>query len=146
MGKKKVELSATAEEVYRRIYREAAEKITAGDTSHPKVKLLRVVDDCLDNIIPQDPFNPKRALRGALTNMFRVKKGRLRICYTASSGGGIKIVVLYIAETPRKEGDKNDPYAIFTNMVMSGDFDHIFDRLGVRRPMRRGPLPPPIIQ
>jgi mRNA-degrading endonuclease RelE of RelBE toxin-antitoxin system len=141
----KVELSSTAEEVYRRIYEDAAQKIANGETSHPKVKLLRIVDECLDQIIPQDPLNPKRALRGALSNLFRVKKGRLRICYTASSGK-LTIVVLYIAETLRKEGDKNDPYAIFTNLVMSGEYDHIFERLGVRRPTRSGNMPPPSIQ
>jgi mRNA-degrading endonuclease RelE of RelBE toxin-antitoxin system len=141
----KVELSSTAEVVYRQIYKDAAEKIESGDTSHPKVKLLRLVDDCLDNIIPQDPFNRNRALRGALSNIFRVKKGRLRICYTASSGK-LRIVVLYISQTLRKEGDKNDPYAIFTSMVMSGEYDHIFERLGVRKPSRGGHLPPATIQ
>lgn len=144
MSKIKVELSATAEEVYRRIFEEASEKLKAGDSSHPKVKLLRMVDDCLDNIIPHDPFNPQRSLRGALANLFRVKKGRLRICYTGSSAV-LKIIVLYIAETPRKEGDKNDPYEIFTQMVMSGKYDHVFDKLGVRRPTRNERLPPPTI-
>jgi mRNA-degrading endonuclease RelE of RelBE toxin-antitoxin system len=136
LGKIRVQLTETAEAVYRRIYGQAQERIRAGDTTHPKVKLLRIVDDCLNNIIPQDPFNPKRALRGPLSNIFRVKKGRLRICYTGSSEK-ILVVVLYIAETLRKEGDKRDPYAVFTSMVLSGEFDRVFENLGVRRPARR---------
>jgi hypothetical protein len=49
-----------------------------------------------------------------------------------------KIVVLYISDTPRKEGDVNDPYVILTKMVISGRFDHVFDALGVTKPERKG--------
>ena len=141
MGKLKVRLSSGAEQVYEKIMREAAAALDKGETSHPKVKLLRIVDDCLNNKIPHDPFSSERALRGPLAKLFRVKKGRLRICYAASSKAQ-EIFVLYIAETLRKDGDANDPYAIFTSLVMSGRFDSIFEQLGLKRPARGGNVQP----
>ena len=132
-GKYTVELTATAESVYRRIYEEAQACIKVGDISNSKVTLLRMIDDALDNLIPHDPFDPARALSGPLSNIFRIKKGRTRICYIGSSRQR-KIVVLYISDTPRKQGDVHDPYAIFTRLVISGKFDEVFDKLGVRRP------------
>jgi|SRR5579872_1114791 len=130
----RVELSPTAEVVYRQIYRGAARHLN--DSSHSNVKLLRSVDECLDKIIPHDPFSRKRALAGSLSNIFRVKKGRLRICYIGSSTN-FKIKVLYISETLRKSGSKNDPYVLFTSMVMSGEFEQFFEELGVKRPARK---------
>jgi mRNA-degrading endonuclease RelE of RelBE toxin-antitoxin system len=129
--KYRVELTATAERVYRRIFDDANACLAAGDESNSKVKQFRMVDEMLDKVIPHDPFAPERALSGPLSGIVRVKKARLRICYAASSKQRT-IVVLYISDTPRKAGDANDPYAILTKLVMSGKYDSVFDRLGVR--------------
>jgi mRNA-degrading endonuclease RelE of RelBE toxin-antitoxin system len=131
--KYEVELTATAEATYNRIFTEAQACIKAGDLANSKVTLLKQVDEVIDNFIPHDPCNPQRALRGPLTNIFRISKGRMRICYVASSHSK-KVVVLYISDTPRKSGDASDPYSIFTRMVLSGKFDEVFTRLGVRHP------------
>jgi hypothetical protein len=131
-----VELTAVAEQTYIRIYRDAQGCIREGDFGNSKVTLLKQVDEAIDKLIPHDPLNPQRALRGPLSNIFRVSKGRMRICYIASSQHR-KIAILYISETPRKAGDINDPYSVFTRLVMSGKFDEIFTRLGVRRPIRQ---------
>jgi len=116
-----------------------------GESSHPHVKLLRIVDECLDKIIPHEPFSKDRALTGEFANIFRVKKGRIRICYIASSRA-YEIVVLYISETLRKAGDKRDQYVVFSSLVMSGQYDQIFDALGVKRPPRKGTLQSPDLQ
>jgi hypothetical protein len=47
-----------------------------------------------------------------------------------------KVVVLYISQTLRKAGDINDPYSIFTRLVMTGRFDQVFQQLNVRIPPR----------
>jgi len=137
-------LTPTAESAYREIHEQAQEQLDKGNTGSPKVKLLRLIDDCIDKIIPADPLAKERALSGALSGLFRVKQGRTRICYCASSKHNT-ITILYISETLRKEGDKNDPYAIFTGIVMSGRYDEVFEKLGLRRPQRKS-LPPPSIQ
>lgn len=98
--------------------------------------MLKMVDGVLDRI-PHDPINKRYALSGPLANIFRMKKGRLRICWLASSQKR-EVTVLFISETLRKEGDVRDPYKVFTDLVMSGRFDEVFDRLGVKRPTRLG--------
>jgi hypothetical protein len=72
-----------------------------------------------------------------------VKKGRLRIYHSATSKEK-KIVILYISQTLRKAGDVNDPYSIFTRLVMTGRFDKVFERLGVRIPPKNTLTPPPV--
>lgn len=129
-------LASAAEAAYAKLHEEAEAAISRGNTSHPKVKLLRMVDECLDKLIPHEPLNPSRALAGVLANVYRMKKGRLRICYVVSPSER-QITVLFISETPRKEGDKNDPYKIFTHMVMSGEFDPVFEKIGLKKPERR---------
>jgi len=139
-----VELTASAEATFKRLYDEAQECMDAGDEHNSKVTLFRMVEEIVTKIVPHDPFSPSRALSGKLSNFFRIKKGRLRVCYVGSSKQN-KIIILYISETPRKEGDKHDPYAIFTKMVMSGQFDETIARLGVEPPDRES-LSPPIYQ
>jgi len=131
-----IELTQTAEETYRKIYEEAQACLEGGDVSNSKVTLLRMVDEAIDKIIPHDPFNRERALQGPLANIFKVSKGRVRICYVGSSKWK-RIVIRYISDTPRKAGDVRDPYSLFTRMVLSGKFDDVFSRLGVRRPARQ---------
>lgn len=131
-----VELTELAEESYRKIYNEARPHLERGENSHPGVKKLRIVDECIDTLIPHDPFHPDRALAGSLSNVYRVKKGRMRICYVGSSKEAT-LVILYISETPRKQGDKQDPYALFTKLVMSGQYDKIFSQLGIKSPNRK---------
>lgn len=139
-----VQLTPTAQKIYEEMHADAQACITSGDQTNAKVTTLRMVDDAIDNIIPHDPFSTSNALAGPLSNIFRVKKGRLRIYYAASSKLR-KIVVLYISRTLRKAGDVNDPYSIFTRLVMTGRFNEVFSRLGVRIPPKNT-LQPPAIQ
>jgi mRNA-degrading endonuclease RelE of RelBE toxin-antitoxin system len=125
-----VELTDIAEKVYRRISREAQARLAVGDTTNAKVKQLRILDELLDKIIPYAPFDPGRALAGSLSNIFRVKKGRLRVCYAGSSRRR-RIIVLFIADTPCKEGHRSDPYSVFDRLVQSGAFDEFFEDLGL---------------
>jgi toxin YhaV len=127
-----IELSDVAEGVYARIFDDAQACLQRGDEGNSKVKQLRIVDEALDRIIPHDPFAPDRALAGSLSGIFRIKKGRLRICYVGSSKTR-KIIVLYILDTPRKEGDSRDPYQILTRLVKSGKFDQILGSLGLKK-------------
>ena len=139
----RVELTPTAQKVYEEMHADAQACIATGDPTNAKVTTLRMVDDAIDNIIPHDPFSTTNSLSGPLSNIFRVKKGRLRIYYAASSKER-KIVILYISQTLRKAGDVNDPYSIFTRLVMTGRFNEVFARLGVRIPPKHTLQPPPV--
>jgi hypothetical protein len=70
-------------------------------------------------------------IQGVVVQFFRMRKGRLRICWIASSK--IRpVLILFISETLRKDGDVNDPYLIFQSMMDAGVFDSVLHDFGVR--------------
>src|SRR5260370_42141211 len=99
-----VELTDIAEKTYVRMAEEAQACLDRGAETNSKVTAFRMVEEALDRIIPHDPFAPARALAGLLSGYYRIKKGRMRICYVGNSATKV-IKVLYISDTPRKAGD-----------------------------------------
>lgn len=140
-----VELSDSAAAVYSALYKKMEEAEARGDGSSNHHTVFRMVEDVIKNFIPRDPINKKYGLSGPLSSFFRIKKGRYRICWAASSEKR-KVIVLFISETLRKEGDANDPYNIFTKLVMSGKFDDVLSRLAGAAPPRDFPIAAPTIQ
>jgi mRNA-degrading endonuclease RelE of RelBE toxin-antitoxin system len=133
-----VDMTATAEAVYVELYRKAKEAESQGNYSSTHVTTFEMIRDAVKRVIPNDPINKKHALRGDLSNIFRLRKGRLRICWIASSKMG-RVCILFISETLRKEGDANDPYVILQTMVDSGTFDSLFADFGIRMARLRNP-------
>lgn len=127
-----VDMTATAERVYVELYRrcKAAENLGHSESAH--CKIFHMVQEAVKRIIPHDPTNKSHALRGHLSNIFRLRKGRLRIVWIASSTMR-RICILFISETLRKAGDPNDPYEVFQGQLESGFFDEALQKLGVRR-------------
>ena len=124
-----ITLSKYAENAYLG-YRDRSHKAEErGETSNYHITAFNMIRDAV-RMIQANPTDSRHALAGDLSGIFRLKKGRMRICWVTSSQRR-EICILFISETPRKEGDKNDPYAVFTKMVMSGEFKDIFGPLGV---------------
>ncbi|QNI30717.1 type II toxin-antitoxin system YhaV family toxin [Alloacidobacterium dinghuense] len=126
-----VDMTASAEAVYVKLARAAKAAEAAGNYVSANCTTFNMVKDAVKRIIPNDPLNKKYALRGDLSNIFRLRKGRLRVCWIASSKLR-RVCILFIAETLRKEGDANDPYAIFQSLLQSGLFDKAISEYGVR--------------
>ena len=126
-----VDMTASAEAVYVSMARAAKAAEAAGDYASAHCTAFNMVRDAVKRIIPHDPLNKKYALRGDLANIFRLRKGRMRICWIASSRLG-RVCILFISETLRKEGDVNDPYVIFQSLLDSGVFDQIIAKYGLR--------------
>ena len=131
-------MTATAEGVYKAMARRAKAAEAAGDYVNAHCTTFNMVREAITRIIPNDPLNKSYALRGELSNIFRLRKGRIRICWIASSRMR-RICVLFISETLRKEGDASDPYAIFQSLLESGVFDEVIRKFGVRGIPRRPP-------
>ena len=132
-GPYKVDMTASAEAVYVEMYKKAKEAEKKGDFTSSARTTFGMIREAVREIIPRDPLNRAYALTGDLSNLFRVKKGRYRIMWVASSK--LKLVcILYISETLRKDGDVNDPYRLFAHAVMSGQFNDIFAKYGVKIP------------
>jgi toxin YhaV len=87
---------------------------------HPEVKFAARLRDATKKIIPEDPDKKEYQLHGDLKKYRRYKQGlqRYRLFFTFSSKPRI-ILYLYINDKSslRKEGDKNDPYKIFSKLV-----------------------------
>jgi mRNA-degrading endonuclease RelE of RelBE toxin-antitoxin system len=128
-----VEMTATAEEIYKSLSRLAKASEKDGKYASAHCTMFNMVREAVHTIIPNDPINKKYALRGDLSNIFRLRKGRLRICWIASSQIR-RVCILFISETLRKEGDVNDPYAIFQSLLESGLFDETINKYHVRIP------------
>src|SRR5947199_4261956 len=119
-----VRMSEAAEQAYAAYFDRAQAAIDRGDLTSSHVTALNMIDDVIENVIPRDPFSRRYALVGKLSNFFRMQKGRMRICWMGSSSRKI-VYIVFISETLRKSGDINDPYRLFTNMFLSGEFDAI---------------------
>jgi len=127
-----VDMTASAEAVYVDLYARAHEAEANGDPTNAICTKFRMVEEAIERIIPRDPLNKRHALRDDFANIFRLQKGRLRICWIASSKMR-RVCILFISETQRKEGDANDPYRMFAKLLMSGELDEHFQRLGVKK-------------
>lgn len=137
-----IDMTASAEAVYTAYYRRSQEAELAGDYGSIHCTNFNMIRDAIKRAIPADPLNKKYALRGALSNLFRMRKGRMRICWIASSRMR-RVCILFISETLRKEGDAKDPYVILQNMVDSGTFDAIFAQFSIRMARLKGPTGKP---
>lgn len=109
----------------------------SGDYLNARCTTFNMVRDAVKRMIPNDPLNKSFSLTGDLANIFRLRKGRLRICWIASSQMR-RVCILFISETLRKEGDSNDPYVIFKSLLESGMFDGMIRKYGVRIPAKTG--------
>ncbi len=91
---------------------------------HPDVKLLKALDVGIKEKIPQDPFAAQFVLQKPLHKYGRLKKmglpARYRLFFRAFKEQ--KIIIILWLGFPRKEGDKNDCYQVFSKKVADGDF------------------------
>src|ERR1700722_9384803 len=96
--------SDAAAKVYASLHRKMADAEARGETSSAHHTKFRMVEEVIKKVIPFDPLNKRFGLSGPLSRFFRIKKGRHRICWAASSENRI-VCILFISETLRKEGD-----------------------------------------
>lgn len=132
-------LSDHASEVYTNLHRAMVEAEKRGENNSSHHTVFRMIQEMVKVFIPRNPIDPKHGMRGALSNYFRVKKGRHRVCWAANSKTR-KVCILFISETLRKDGDKNDPYVLFERMLKSGQYDHLLKKIGCdAKVLREGP-------
>jgi len=104
---------------------------------HPDVKLFLTLRELTRDVIPSDPHHADYRLHGDLSK-FRRTKGRglprrYRLFWVFSDQ--LKVIIfLYLNDgrSLRKEGDRSDPYRLFSGMVsrdeIGGDFEENYRR------------------
>jgi toxin YhaV len=98
---------------------------------HPDVKLLKAIDSGIRSKIPLDPFASHFALRKPLHKYGRLKKmglpQRYRLFFRAFADQ--KTIIILWLGFPRKEGDRQDCYAVFSKMVANGQLPDSYELL-----------------
>jgi toxin YhaV len=99
---------------------------------HPDVKLFLAVRELTMDVIPSDPQHADFRLKGELAK-FRRTKGRglpkrYRLFWVFSEQARV-IIFLYLNDSAslRKEGDRRDPYRLFSEMRRRGDVGADFE-------------------
>jgi mRNA-degrading endonuclease RelE of RelBE toxin-antitoxin system len=123
-----VSLSDHASEVYAKLYIAMKEAEERGEANSAHHTTFRMIEEAVKVFSPRNPTDPQYGLRGALSQYFRVKKGRHRICWAADSRKR-RVCILFISESLRKEGDRSDPYVVFEKLIKSGAFDKLLRKL-----------------
>jgi len=131
----RVEMTASAEAAYKEFYRRSQQAIEKKDPSNAHCTIFNMIRNSVRELIPSIAIDKRYALEGRFSNIFRLKKGRMRICWIASSEHRT-VIILFISQTLRKEGDSRDPYELFSKMLSSGEYDDMFERLGVKIPTK----------
>jgi mRNA-degrading endonuclease RelE of RelBE toxin-antitoxin system len=95
--------------------------------------LYNAVLEIIEKVIGESDLAllPKNHLRPPLSPVLRIKKGRFRLFYIASTERQAA-TVLFLGQ--RKEGDKRDAYIEFTRHLKRGAFDRQFAELGLNPP------------
>lgn len=120
----KVSLTTSAEAMYIELRRRCLAAEARSDFSNQNCTTFRMVDDAIRNLIPADPLNRKYALHKPLDGFYRISKGRMRIVWTVAREHR-ELLVVFISDEPRKDGDARDPYAILNNMMKQGYLNEI---------------------
>jgi len=120
-------LTATAEAVYQELRDlSIAAEARDGAATSQHCTTFRMVDEAIRVLIPSDPTNRKYALHAPLEDMYRISKGRMRLVWVVEPKHRT-VLVLFISDTPRKEGDAQDPYRILAAMMKSGHLNDVIE-------------------
>jgi toxin YhaV len=99
--------------------------------SHTTVKRFGHLVEILETVIPENPLAPYFALKDDLKAFSRVKKkglpDRYRLFFKVFPESK-RIVILWLGY-PRKDGDKNNCYAVFAKRVKQGEYPEHFEDL-----------------
>jgi hypothetical protein len=122
-----VALTASAETTYLAL-RELSLKAETrdGNATSQHCTTFRMVDEAIRTLIPADPTHTKYALHAPLERVYRIAKGRMRIAWIVDARHR-QVLILYISDTARKEGDAQDPYRVLTALMKSGHLNAIIE-------------------
>ena len=102
---------------------------------HPQVKLLAAVMEGIKERIAADPYASRFALTGPLRRHGRLKglglglPDRYRLFFRPFEAEDRRLLLILWLGYPRKNGDRNDCYAVFTRLVQRGELPVAWESL-----------------
>jgi toxin YhaV len=100
---------------------------------HPQVKLLAAVMEGIKERIAADPYASRFALMGPLRRYGRLKglglPDRYRLFFRPFEAEDRRLLLILWLGFPRKDGDRNDCYAVFSRLVQRGELPEDWESL-----------------
>lgn len=100
---------------------------------HPQVKLLAAVMEGIKERIAADPYASRFALSGPLRRYGRLKGSgladRYRLFFRPFEAEGRRLLLILWLGFPRKDGDRNDCYEVFSRLVRRGELPDDWESL-----------------
>jgi toxin YhaV len=97
------------------------------------VKLLAAVMEGIKEQIAADPYASRFALTGPLRRYGRLKglglPDRYRLFFRPFEAEGRRLLLILWLGFPRKDGDRNDCYAVFSRLVQRGELPEDWESL-----------------
>ena len=97
------------------------------------VKLLAAVMEGIKERIAADPYASRFALTGPLRRYGRLKglglPDRYRLFFRPFEAESRRLLLILWLGFPRKDGDRNDCYAVFTRLVQRGELPENWESL-----------------
>ncbi len=98
-----------------------------------EVKLLAAVMEGIKERIAADPYACRFALSGPLRRYGRLKglglPDRYRLFFRPFEAEGRRLLLILWLGFPRKDGDRNDCYAVFSRLVQRGELPEDWESL-----------------
>ena len=121
-----IEMTEPAEAVYRDLHQRSSDAESRGEHQNQHCTTFRMVKHAIRTLIPANPTSKAYALHGPFANFFRIAKGRLRIVWAVSLTHRA-ILIIYISNTLRKEGDAQDPYEVLGRYAKAGYLKNVIE-------------------
>jgi hypothetical protein len=121
MNKYRVELAGPAVSMYTYL------SAHSGTKDSTEIKLLHLLDEIIDEVMPFRPFDSGTELGGRLAGVYWISQDTLHIFYGASPKPRT-VVILSIWDGPNSEAHLRQADILCTQMVFSGKFRELLDR------------------
>jgi mRNA-degrading endonuclease RelE of RelBE toxin-antitoxin system len=122
-----VELTNIAEGAYDRFYEKAHTWQAIGVMNHSDVRRFKLIQDTLDNVLPDDPCRPDRALAGVLCYIYVLKVGQITFTYTVNEAKPA-VIVQTIGRTTNDDTMRD----WITTRIESGELVPVLESLGIQ--------------
>jgi hypothetical protein len=122
-----VELTKVAQDAYDQLQARAQHFLDSSGRRHPSVRTFSTVQNAIDNILPNNPQKPKRALAGVLSFLYVLPLGRLSLYYLVDETRPV-VIVQTISKIVRDEAVRD----WLTTGIESGELLPALASLGIQ--------------
>ncbi|MDQ3666540.1 MAG: hypothetical protein M3410_08165 [Acidobacteriota bacterium] len=125
-----IEWAEPAEVTYQQISQRAQACLEAGQEQHPAVLVLNEVDNVIDTTLKTNPCDPRFALAGILSVIYKIPLRSVFISYIIYPSEPTVLIMTICRKQP---GTRK----LLNNKIDDGSVDRLLASLGIERPLIR---------